>query len=416
MTDRADKLRVVILNDSSVAKGGATGLAVLSARMLRARNIPVTFIAGDAGDDGAITATGAELVTMDDQLLLDAGAAKAMVRGIYNTAARDRIASYIADTDTPETVYHLHGWSRILSPAVFDALKPVAARTYIHAHDFFLACPNGAFFNFRKDTQCPLTPLSAACLTTACDRRAFHHKVWRSARSGMLRRTFDQQVSWAGVLTLHPAMEKFIAKAGIPSHRIATVRNPAKTLSDTRIKAEDNATFCFIGRLESGKGIYALCDAARIAKVPLKVIGDGTELPNLRAAFPEVTFLGWVDQAQIGAHLQDCRALVMPSRTPEPFGLVAAEASHSGLPVILSEQSLLSTDFEQHGLGFSCRTKTPADVAQVISKVAALPSDAVKTLSEAAFARSAGIAQAPDSWIDQLLGLYQEATHHDAAA
>lgn len=406
----------MILNDSSVAKGGATGLAVLSARLLRERGLPATFIAGDAGDDGAIAGTGAELVALGDALLLDAGAAKAMKRGLYNTAARDKVAAYIAAHDTPGTVYHLHGWSRILSPAVFDALKPVAARTYIHAHDFFLACPNGAFFNFRQDQTCHLTPLSTACLTTACDRRGFHHKLWRSARSGMLRRTFDQATPWAGVLTLHPAMNAMIAKAGIPEGRISTVRNPARPLTPTRVPAENNNTFCFIGRVESGKGIRTLCEAAQIAGVPLKVIGDGAELAALKDAYPNVTFHGWVDQNQIGDLLRDVRALVMPSRTPEPFGLVAAEASLSGLPVILSEQSLLSADFAAQALGFACQTETAESIAAPIKAIAMMPADQIKALSEKAFTGKAGIAQSPDAWIDALLGHYGEATQHDAAA
>ena len=411
-----DDLKVVILNDSSVAKGGATGLALLSARLLRERNIPTTYIAGDAGDDGALATIGATLVPMGDELLLDAGALKAMKRGLYNTAIRDKIADYIAENDTANTVYHLHGWSRILSPAVFDALRPVAHRTYVHAHDFFLACPNGAYFDFRQETVCTRKPLSLGCLKTACDRRAFHHKVWRSARSGMVKRAFDQSAPWAKILTLHPAMNLMLAKADLPLNRIATVRNPAQALTPSRVKAEANEAFCFIGRVEAGKGIRMLCEAAKIAKVPLKVIGDGAELTSLKEAFPDVNFLGWVDQSDIGQHLADIRALVMPSRTPEPFGLVAAEASLSGLPVILSEQSLLSEDFQKHALGFPCNTASPEALAKTLSKVAALPASDVKALSEKAYAGSAQIALSHDAWITALIDNYREVCAQDAAA
>ncbi len=114
--------------------------------------------------------------------------------------------------------------------------------------------------------------------------------------------------------------------------------------------------------------------------------------------------------------MQDCRALVMPSRTPEPFGLVAAEASLSGLPVILSEQSLLSKDFSEHNLGFRCNTETPAKIATVLADVAALPADQVKAMSERAHAGTAGIAMVPDDWIEHLIALYQGGKTHDAAA
>ncbi len=408
----SDALKVVILNDSSIAKGGATGLAVLSARLLRQRNIPTTFIAGDDGDDGALAGLGVTLVPMGQKLLLDAGALRVMKRGLYNTEVRNKIAAHIAAHDTPGTIYHLHGWSRILSPAVFDALKPVAERTYIHAHDYFLACPNGSYFDFRKEEVCSRVPLSASCLATACDRRARHHKLWRSARSGVLKRTFDQSHPWAGILALHPGMHGPLARAGLPESRISIVRNPAQSLTDSRITAEDNKTFCFLGRVVAAKGVRLLCEAAHKAEVPLKVIGDGDMLDTLRGKYPDVNFVGWVDQAEMSRHLLDVRALVMPSRTPEPFGLVAAEASLSGLPVILSEQSLLAADFKTHGLGFPCSTKSVDALAETLRMVAAMPEATLAKLSKTAHAGEAGIALSHDAWITTLLQNYQSTLDH----
>lgn len=404
---KTETLKVVILNDSSIAKGGATGLALLSAQLLRDRNIDTTFISGDAGDDGALTAQGVEMIPMGGKLLLDNGVLQTMKNGLYNKAIRNRISAHIAAHDTPQTVYHLHGWSRILSPSVFDALRPVAARTFIHAHDFFLACPNGAFYDFRKDQVCNRTPLSGSCVATACDRRSYHHKIWRVARSGVLRRTFDQKSPWAGVLTLHDKMAEPLARGGVSMPLIKTVTNPAKPFIANRIQAENNTTFCFIGRVESGKGVNTLCAAAKIANVPLRVIGDGALLEKLKLAHPEVSFTGWVDQNEIGAHLADVRALVMPSRTPEPFGLVAAEASMSGLPVVVSQQALLSSEITAHGLGYSVDTSRVENLADVLKQVAALPAADLRQMSERGFDVTGSIALSPDVWITRLLKLYR---------
>jgi hypothetical protein len=38
------------------------------------------------------------------------------------------VAAWIAQHDTPRTVYHLHGWLQILSPAVLHAAAPVRDR------------------------------------------------------------------------------------------------------------------------------------------------------------------------------------------------------------------------------------------------------------------------------------------------
>ncbi len=398
--------RIVILNDSSIAKGGATGLATLSAREFAAKGYETVFITGDSGDDGALKSAGVDLVPLGGQLLLDRGRLKALRTGVFNAAIRDRIAEYITLNDTPETVYHLHGWSRILSPSVFKALQQVASRTFIHAHDFFLACPNGAYYNFQQKEVCKLEPLSTKCLMTRCDRRSHPQKIFRSLRSGMLRKTFDMTLPWAGVLALDAKMTEPLHRAGIPKELIRTLKNPATRFSEDRIEAEIGDTFCFIGRVERGKGIAALCEAARIENVSLRVIGEGASRVGLQKRYPEVEFMGWVDKKSISQHLTGARAVVMPSHTPEPFGLVAAEATLSGLPIILSRQALLSEAVEIFGLGFVVVSTSPEDIADVLRKVATLPTDELRAMSERGFNAEVSLSVRPVDWLDHLLTLY----------
>ena len=49
-------------------------------------------------------------------------------------------------------------------------------------HDYFLACPNGAYYRYRDAKPCALRPLSAACVMTQCDRVGYAHKAVRVAR------------------------------------------------------------------------------------------------------------------------------------------------------------------------------------------------------------------------------------------
>ena len=106
------------------------------------------------------------------------------MRGLYNRRALTTLAEWIARNDTPETVYHLHVWSQVLSPSAFVALAAVRQRMLITAHDFFLVCPNGAYANYTTGETCALKPLSARCLTTACDKRNHAHKLWRRGAPG----------------------------------------------------------------------------------------------------------------------------------------------------------------------------------------------------------------------------------------
>lgn len=146
--------RVVVIDDYSVARGGATGLAVLSAKLFRGLDIPVTYICGDDAANAELAALGVSMVGLNSRDLLSAERAKAFVTGIHNGAATRMVANWIAAKDTVNTVYHIHGWHQILSPALFRALAPVARRSVVHAHDFFTACPNGAFFDYQAQEIC----------------------------------------------------------------------------------------------------------------------------------------------------------------------------------------------------------------------------------------------------------------------
>ena len=401
--------RVVVINDSSVARGGATSLALLSARMLKERGHAVTFVAADTGDAGELAELGIETVWLGGQRINDQSKLKAVRQGLYNREAGEALAAFIARTDDSNTVYHVHVWSQIFSPAVFEALRGVAQRTFIHAHDFFLACPNGALFDFRDHKPCGVKPSSAACLMRNCDKRAYAHKLWRFSRHSILKRYFGEDTPWAGILTLHPDMNDLLKRGGLAGQKLVAVRNPAVPFAQTRVKAEENDVFCYVGRIEAGKGVKTLCRAARLAGVKLRVIGNFTQSDCLRREFPEVEFTGWVDRSGIGALLQDVRALVMPSQFAEPFGLVSAEASTSGVPLIVSKTAVVSREVAELGLGMSADVTSPQALADVMLEMAGKEAAEVKAMSEAAFNKEKAFSNTPTAWVEALQDMYAAA-------
>lgn len=404
--DRAP--HVVVLNDASVARGGATGLALLSARRLRMRGHRVTYVSGDAGDDGTLARLGVRPIALGGAALLKRGPLRAAGRGLYDPAMRDGIARVVAELDGPDTVWHLHGWTQILSPSVFDALAPVAPRTFLHAHDYFLACPNGAYFDFPRDEACARAPLSGACLAANCDRRSYAHKLWRAARQAKVRRDVAGR-DWAGVLQLHPGMTEGLVRGGIRRASIRTVRNPVEPWSATRIRAEENRRLCYVGRTETGKGVALLCEAARRAGLPLRVLGSMAGREDLVRAYPEVAFAGWTPRDRIAAAVADCRALAMPSRFGEPFGLVGPEASRSGLPVAVSKAALLAPDIEAAGLGAAVEVGDADALARGLRALMDRPDAEIAAMSRAGFAGHGAVAQTPEAWTDQLTALYEGA-------
>jgi glycosyltransferase involved in cell wall biosynthesis len=399
--------RVVVVNDSSLAKGGATGLALASALAFRKRGLAVTLLCGDDGMNPELAAAGIEVVALGQARLLASPLRKVLLTAIYNRAAARMVSDWIAQNDTPGCVYHLHGWSQILSPSIFSALTPVAGRLVLSAHDFFLVCPNGAFGNLNTGAVCELKPLSAACLATNCDRRSYTHKVWRAVRLAMRRQLFDLDLRQPPVLAIHAAMRPHLRRGGVPDASIRTVPNPVEPFRSQRVVAEANREILFVGRLEDGKGPDLAAEAARRAGAKLRVVGDGPMRARLEREYPEIEFAGRRSREEIGELAANARALVMPSRYPEPYGLVAAEALWSGLPVILADTAFLAPEILAAGAGLACNPRDADALAAAMQRL--LGDDGLaRTMSLNAFERTGTVGLTPAAWIDALVNAYED--------
>jgi glycosyltransferase involved in cell wall biosynthesis len=396
--------RIVVINDLARPIGGASALAVQSAIGLARRGLSVTFVSGDTPADSGLGHPDVTMIGLGQDRLLSRGRVQAIAAGWWNHAALRMIETEVIAHDTPGTVYHLHGWSQILSPAALAALTPVRDRLVISAHDFFLVCPNGAYADLVSGAPCPHVPLGMACCLAGCDRRGRLHKAWRLGRA-VIQRAAMPLNDCPPVLAIHPAMRPLLHRGGVPDHAIHCVPNPVVPWSTTRITAERNREVLFVGRLEATKGADLALAAARAAGVPIRVIGDGALATDLRAAYPEAHFAGRLDATAIARLARQARLLVMPSRYPEPFGLVALEALRSGLPVVLPPSALLAGDIARIGAGASV---PPRDTAAFATLLRDLDEDDARIagMSHAAFAQAATLSLDPETWLDRLMVLY----------
>ncbi len=410
MTHRIE--RVVVVNDSSIAHGGAEKLALQLAHGLSAQGVPVTFFAGDKGDEGALSAQGIDHVSLGGARLLDSR--RSLIDGIYNRDANRALSKLIADIDAPGVVYHVHSWAQILSPSIFDALAPVADRTVVTAHDFFLACPNGNFSIYPKSKQCALTPLSPRCVLTDCDKRNYAHKIWRVARQAMLKTKLNYKDAPFTVLAIHGGTVPFLVRGGVPESSVKIMLNPAAQSRAERVTAENYGEALYIGRLEHEKGTDLLAAAARDAGVPLRVIGKGSAEDEVRRANPDAIFDGWRERGEITEALAKARFLVVPSRCTEPFGLAAAEALRAGVPVIVSKTCLIGDDVERTGMGAVCDVFDRPSFVSLLSRWAT-DNGMVKEMSMRAFRSAGEISQTDNEWLNGHIDLFTEMIMKSAA-
>ncbi|TDL81113.1 glycosyltransferase [Palleronia sediminis] len=400
--------RVVIVNDASVARGGATGLALMQARMLAARGVETRLFTGDRGEGCDLPESIARDHAGTDPLMT-ARPWVAATRGLWSRPVLALLRDRIAQHDSPDTVYHVHSWSKTLTPSVFAALRPVAPRVFLHAHDFFLACPNGGYMDYRAMRPCARVPLSVSCLVTNCDKRSYAQKGWRVARQAVLRSALPRHAPWAAILMIHPGMAPLLEQAGYPARLLRPLRNPATALCPAPVTPSRNSVFLFIGRVEAEKGVEELCAAADAAGVPMVVIGDGPLRAPLAARHPGIRFTGWLDRPAIAREAAQARAVVMPSRYPEPFGLVAAEAALSGLPVIVSRTALLAPEIEAKGLGLACDTRDPVALRGTLTRMATLSAAEIEAMAARGRDGAGGLCLTPGAWIDAQLALYEAA-------
>jgi glycosyltransferase involved in cell wall biosynthesis len=88
--------------------------------------------------------------------------------------------------------------------------------------------------------------------------------------------------------------------------------------------------FLYVGRVAVEKNVEAFLDL----DLPGSkwVVGEGPALARMRSRYPDVNYLGLLDQAQLAEVYAAADVFVFPSRT-DTFGLVLLEAMACGLPV-----------------------------------------------------------------------------------
>src|ERR1700722_4955119 len=399
--------RVVVISDLSVERDGATAVAMSAVRTLRSSGVAVTYVCGDDGENAELKDLAVQVVPLHGQKLTKANPFNAAISGLYNAKAARLLKGVIKKVDGEGVVYHLHNWSKILSPSIFHELNGVADRLLISTHDYFLACPNGGFFNFKKRSPCELVPLSLACLGTDCDRRSRLEKIWRVIRSLTIRGLIDLSRKNATILAVHEGMVDHLVRGGIFAGSIMVLRNPVTPWSGTRIAVENNSKFLFVGRLDHDKGAELLARSARDAKVPILMIGDGPLRTLLEQSYPEAELMGWQPRELVAQIARDARVVVMPTGSRATFGLVAFEALTSGIPVIISRFAATSEQIVRNDVGLSCNPYDSGSLANLL-KMMAIDDNRVKLMSERAWKERASLAQSQQSWGERLMAIYED--------
>lgn len=329
---------VVILNDFCHVQGGASRVAIDEAVALKQSGLDVTFLGAVGPVSEHLRAAGVRSICLDQPQLANASEYPSVVlRTLWNHAAYRTMQSLVGTLDAASSVVHLHGYTKALTTTPVLAAAQARLPIVCTLHDFFAACPNGAFFDYRRQEPCRLRALSMTCSLTACDKRHPLHKAYRVVRGVSQRYVARFPASVRHYITLSAQSAKLLRPYLPTDARFHALANIIDAERAPPVEVGANQALVVVGRLEAEKGVLLAAAAARIAALPIVFVGDGPLRAQIEAIGAHVT--GWLSTDRVQTEIARARCLIFPSLWYETFGLVVAEAAARGVPAIVSDIS-----------------------------------------------------------------------------
>ena len=207
-------------------------------------------------------------------------------------------------------------------------------------HDYFTACPNGGYFNYKQNEICHLKPLSWKCIKCNCDSRNYGFKLYRVVRQFVQNKIVKLNDRLENVITISELSEKILKPTLGKNTKITRIYNP-KDIEENAEKVDPskNEYYLYVGRISKEKGVDLFCQAITDLELKGIVVGDGDEKKKLEKQYPNIEFVGWKNKDEVKQYMRGARALIFPSRWYEGAPLTPLEAMQYGIPCLVSSVS-----------------------------------------------------------------------------
>lgn len=309
-------------------------------------------------------------------------------------------------------VVHVHNTFPMISPAIFHAIGPRAARV-LTLHNYRLFCP--AAIPMRSSKVC------TDCLDARSSLPSLRYGCYRGSRAATLPLalsvglhraigTWDRQVD--AFIALSEFQRQVMSDAGLPLGKVHVKPNfyPGMPVVLPWDKREPYVVF--VGRLSAEKGVTSLLRAwaAWGSSAPqLRLVGDGPlrpELENLSKNLP-VSFLGQLPSAEAQAAIAGACLLILPSEWFEGFPMVVREAFAFGTPAAVSNLGPLPTIVQAGVNGVVFEPANPESLLQTVRNAWKQPALLEQLGQGARYAFEQHYTEAAN--YEQLMNIYQAA-------
>ena len=326
---------VVIINDFNYVQGGASKVAIDTAKLLKEEGLNVYFFSAvNKNEENILGIT--YISTNQNEALKEKNKIKGAINGIYNFKTKKELKKLLKTLNPDNTVIHVHGWTKALSSSVFDIAFKMKFKVVLTLHDYFTACPNGGYFNYKKNEICHLKSLSWKCIKCNCDSRNYGFKLYRIVRQFVQNRIVKLNDKLEYAISISDFSEKILRPTLGKNTKVTRIYNPIDIDENAeKVDPSKNEYYLYVGRVSKEKGVDLFCQA--ISELDYKgiVVGDGNERQKLETQFPNIEFTGWKNKDEVKKYMRGARALIFPSRCYETAGLTILEAQTLGIPSIV---------------------------------------------------------------------------------
>ena len=359
---------VVIVNDFNYVQGGASKVAIDTAKLLKEEGYNVYFFSAVNKEEENIDGI-TYISTNQNEALKEKNKIKGAINGIYNFKAKKELKRLLKTLNFNDTIIHVHGWTKALSSSIFDIAFKMKFKVVLTLHDYFTACPNGGYFNYPKNEICHLKPLSWKCIKCNCDSRNYGFKLYRVVRQFVQNKIVKLNDKLENAISISDFSEKILKSTLGKNTEVTRIYNPIDI--DEHIEKVDitkNKYYLYVGRISKEKGVDLFCQAITELGYKGIVVGDGDEKSILEEKFPNIEFTGWKNKDEVKQYMKGAKALIFPSRWYETAGLTILEAKSLGIPCLVSKNSA-GKEFVEESEAFDVN-----DISDLKNKIKAIAS------------------------------------------
>ncbi len=277
----------------------------------------------------------------------------------------------IVEANQPDVVHVHNTWFR-LSPATIVAVSKMGVPIVHTLHNFRWLCANGEMI--RNGVTC--RDCVSSSRFSAVKHRCYRDSLPLSIVAATTGAVAERSGAWSKhidrFIALTPRARELFSTWGFAKDRIVVRPHRISDPGSRSAQPSRSNTVLYAGRVSEAKGVDELCRVwtSQPRAHKLVVVGDGPIAADLASAFPDVEFVGHVEIDEVTARMRQSRALILPTLGEEAFPLVVVEAMACGIPVALSDMTLVRDYVEQVGPDWTFDVQRQAEWERVLSLIA----------------------------------------------